>query len=420
MAVSSERTLEIVSGRRTPYLVHAEREAEDRGFYDFPIVDADTHISDLADTRKLAGYIRNVNIARAFEKYDSTALRRLFMNWNLGDRPIGGRSKAYNVWDDLPEEIPEGMPRTVASTVQFMDRTGADYLVSFPTIMLTLGAAPQVEMQVELAWAFNNWLVRDVLPWDLRILAMPFLPVTDPDASLQIVRAFAREKNVVGWMVTTARYEPLHANQYARLWAQIDEIGKPVAFHSGPNWKERPFQVFGRFFPAHGLGFSFYAMLHLTNVVLSGMVERYPRIRWIYIEAGQSWVPFLMARLDQQYRMRSSEAPLLRRLPSEYIREMYFTTQPFEAQYESPELGRAIFDLMDGARSWLFASDYPHHDFDMPGAVWGIPYLSKEEKRAVLGGNALRLFGLPAETPTRERRLRAAGAGRAGARGAGG
>lgn len=406
MAIKSEQKLEMLAGRRTPYLANAEREAEDRGFFDFPIVDADTHIADLADTRKLAGYMRNPNIARAFQKYEQTDLNRLFMNWNVGDRPIGGRSKAYNVWDDLPDEIPEGMPRTAASTVQFMDRTGIDYVISFPTVMLTLGASPQLEMQAELSWAFNNWLVNDIVSWDPRILAMPYLPVTDPEASLQVVRRFARERNVVGWMVTTARYEPLHGNQYARLWSEIDEIGKPVAFHSGPNWKERPFQVFGRFFPAHGLGFSFYAMVHLANVVLSGMPERFPNIRWIFIEAGQSWVPFMMARLDQQYRMRSSEAPLLKRLPSEYIREMYFTTQPFEAQYESPDLGRALFDLMNGRQSWLFASDYPHHDFDMPGAVQGIPYLDQEEKRAVLGGNALKLFGLPPGTPTRERRLR--------------
>lgn len=406
--ITSERELELIPGRQAPFLLRAQREAERRGLYDFPIVDVDTHIADLADTRKLAGYIRNPNIARAFERYRHPELTRLFMNWNLGDRPIAGRSKTYNVWDDLPCDIPAGMPRTVASTVQFMDRTGIDYVVSFPTLMLTLGASPQVEMQNELAWAFDNWLVNDVLPWDPRILAMPYLPVTDPVESLRIVRHFAGRPNVVGWMITAARYEPLDGNEYMRMWAEIDEIGKPVAFHSGPNWKERPFEVFGRFFPAHGLGFSFYAMVHMTNVVLSGLAERFQRIRWIYVEAGQSWVPFMMARLDQQYRMRSSEAPLLKRLPSEYIREMYFTTQPFEAQPDAPRLGRSVFDLTNGPTNWLYASDYPHHDFDMPGMVYGIPYLTEDERKAVLGGNALRLFGLPSATPTRDRRPRAA------------
>ena len=60
--------------------------------------------------------------------------------------------------------------------------------------------------------------------------------------------------------------------------------------------------------------------------------------------------------------------------------------------------------LTNGAQSWLYASDYPHHDFDVPGMLYGTSYLSEEEKRAVLGGNALRLFGLPDDLPTRARR----------------
>ncbi len=407
MAVTSQHELEIVPGRRRPYLINAEREAEARGFYDFPIVDVDSHVTDGMDMRRLARYLRNPNIARMFEKYRGVDLRRVHMNWNLGDRPIAGRSKAYGVWDDLPEHIPEGMPRSAARSAQFMDRTGIDYLVSFPTITLTLGVNPQPEMETEVAGALNRWLLEEVVPWDERILVMPTLPVSDPDASVEAVLDLADRRNVVGWMIAAARSEPLHLRRYLRLWSAIEEVGKPVAFHTAPNWKERPFEVMGRFFPAHGLGFSFYSMVQMTNLVLSGIVERFPGIRWIFIESGQSWVPFMMARLDQQYRMRSSEAPLLRRLPSEYIREMYFTTQPFEDHTLEPEVGRAIFDLTNGPRSWLYASDYPHHDFDLPGMIWSLPYLSQAEKRAVLGENALRLFGLPAATPTRERRMEA-------------
>ncbi|MDR0360380.1 MAG: amidohydrolase [bacterium] len=407
MVTTGERELKVVPGRRPPFLIHAEQEAEEQGLYDFPIVDVDSHIADEMDTRKLAGYMRNPNIVRAFEKYRDLDFRRLFMGWNLGDRPIAARSKTYGLWEDLPEEIPEGMPRTVAASAQFMDRTGIDYLVSFPTSVLAIGSMPQREMQNEAIWAYNRWLVEDTIPWDRRILAMPSLPVNDPEQSLATVRYFADNPNVVGWMITAARVEPVHEREYLPLWAEIEEIGKPVAFHSAPDWKERPFEVMGRFFGPHGLGFSFYSMLHLTNIVLSGLVERFPKIRWIFIESGQSWVPFVMSRLDQQYRMRSSEAPQLQRLPSEYIREMYFTTQPFEEHSHEPEVGRAIFDLTNGAQSWLYASDYPHHDFDVPGMLYGQSYWSEEEKRAVLGGNAMRLFGLPDELPTRVRRQEA-------------
>jgi predicted TIM-barrel fold metal-dependent hydrolase len=407
MATITHRELEIVPGRRPPFLIHAEQEAVERSLYDFPIVDVDSHIADQWDLRQLVRYMRNPNIVRAFQKYEGLDMRRLYQGWNIGDRPIAARSKTYGMWEDLPEVIPEGLPRTAAAAMQFMDRTGIDYLVSFPTMVLTLGSLPQAEMQAEVVRAYNDWLVGEIIPCDRRILAMPCLPVTDPLESVRTVERLAGRRNVVGWMITAARHEPLHQNEYVRLWSLLNEIGKPVAFHSGPDWKERPFEVMGRFFGAHGLGFSFYSMLHLTNIVLSGLAERFPRIKWIFIESGQSWVPFVMARLDQQYRRRSSEAPLLKRLPSEYIREMYFTTQPFEEHSHDPAVGRAIFDLTNGANSWLYASDYPHHDFDVPGLIYGTTYLSEQERRAVLGENALKLFGLPHDLPTKARRQEA-------------
>jgi len=53
-----------------------------------------------------------------------------------------------------------------------------------------------------------------------------------------------------------------------------------------------------------------------------------------------------MLRLDHEYMMRSSEAPLLRKPPSEYLREMYFTTQPLEVPVHDLAPLKAAFDLV--------------------------------------------------------------------------
>ena len=85
-----------------------------------------------------------------------------------------------------------------------------------------------------------------------------------------------------------------------------------------------------RFIAVHALGFTWHNMLHLTNWVVNGMPERFPQLKTIWIESGLAWVPFLMQRLDNEYMMRTSDAPLLKRKPSDYMREMYFTSQPME------------------------------------------------------------------------------------------
>jgi hypothetical protein len=83
---------------------------------------------------------------------------------------------------------------------------------------------------------------------------------------------------------------------------------------------------------------------------------------------------------------------MLKRLPSEYIREMYFTTQPLEKT--NMNLLEATFSAINAETQLLFASDWPHWDFDPPSAITTIPFLSEQAKRNILGLNAARVFNL--------------------------
>jgi predicted TIM-barrel fold metal-dependent hydrolase len=341
--------------------------------------------------------VRNPAIRRAFERYSPVTLSHTFFPHNLGDRVVAGRIKT-----ELDMRLPAGAypdaHPIAAGLLNSMDQMAIDYSILFPTPMLTLGTHPQPEMEVELAHAFNRWLVDDVLPASPRIRTMAYLPISDPDASVRCIEEFADAPGVLGFMVTAVRNQPLHQNRFMKVFAALDERSQRLAFHSGPNWSDRPFEQLNRFLGAHALGFPFYAMVQLTNVVLNGIPERFPRIRFIFMEAGQAWVPFLIARLDNEYRQRSSEAPLLKRLPGEYIREMYFTTQPFE-RLDKAEHMRACIEMMAGETQLLYSSDYPHQDFDLPTAIADLGFLPERARHGILGGNALRLFDLPPPPP---------------------
>ena len=63
--------------------------------------------------------------------------------------------------------------------------------------------------------------------------------------------------------------------------------------------------------------------------------------------------------------------------------------------FEESEHTRAMFEVMNGESQLLYSSDYPHQDFDLPTQVYDLPFLSDAGRRAILGGNALKLFGLP-------------------------
>ena len=194
-------------------------------------------------------------------------------------------------------------------------------------------------------------------------------------------------------MVTTVRNLPVNDNAYMKVYRAMEERGLVLSFHSGPNWGEPVFRACNRFLSVHALGFSFYNILHCTNWVINGMGERFPKLPVIWIESGLAWVPFLMQRLDHEYMMRPSEAPLLKKKPSDYMRDMYYSSQPMEIQ--DMEAMECTFRMINAETQLLYSSDYPHWDFDLPSTIYDLPFLSEKAKHNILGGTAARLFKLP-------------------------
>ena len=193
-------------------------------------------------------------------------------------------------------------------------------------------------------------------------------------------------------MVTSARYRPVHHNSYMKTYALMEEMGLPLAFHAGYNWNDQTVGMMNRFISVHALGFVFYNMVHLANWITNGLPERFPKLKVLWVESGLAWVPFMMQRFDNEYMMRSSEAPALKKLPSDYMRDMFFSSQPMEMTDMAALENN--FRMVKAETQLLYASDYPHWDFDLPSTIYDLPFLSEQAKRNILGGNAMRLFNL--------------------------
>jgi hypothetical protein len=132
----------------------------------------------------------------------------------------------------------------------------------------------------------------------------------------------------------------------------------------------------------------------LASLVLEGVFERFPKLKMVMIEAGFGWAPSLAWRLDKAWQRLRSEVPHVRRPPSEYIREqVWWTTQPME----DPERREDLFDVIKwiGWDRLLFATDYPHWDYDEPSRVLP-PGVSEANRAAFYLGNAQKLYGIAA------------------------
>lgn len=389
---------EAISGNRPGFdsrqhLANAQQQAIERNYADLLIVDADAHHYENDSLGEISKYIEDPVIrhrAQRTDKYGKS--QSLSMEYNQ-NQSVAGRIVRYP--KRRQEHGEPGVPRDVSIVRRQMETIGIDYQVQFPTPMLHLGMHPDPQIEVALSWAYTRWLIEEILPHDDRIKTLVFLPFSDPQGSLRAVETFGDRAGVVGFMVTGARYRAIHDNEYMPVYRAIEERNLPIAFHASSYPHERMFEGMNKFLSAHALGFTFYNMVHLTNCVINGLPERFPNLKWIWMESGLAWIPFMMQRLDNEYSMRTSEAPLLKARPSEYMkRNFYYTTQPIEdGDLEALEL---TMKMINAETQLLFASDYPHWDFNLPSTIYDLPFLSMEAKKRILGENARDLFHLDA------------------------
>ena len=410
LPLSDFRRMEVAEFDTAKLLAHASRQAAERGYQNFPIVDVDSHHYESESIGEILDYMDDPvlqQLARSARQANAKSVGMLPSG--VGYQDMGGRVMRYATRG--MEQTEPGIQRDIALTRRWMDAIGIDVAVMFPTPMLQLGLHPQVEVEVALARAYNRWLTERVLAHEPRIRSMLYLPFNDADASYRMVQEFGASKGVVGFMVTSARHRPVHHNSYMKTYALMEEMGLPLVFHAGLFWgRDKAMNTCNRFIAAHALGFSWSSILHCTNWLVNGMPERFPKLKTIWVESGLAWVPFLMQRLDNEWMMRSSEVPMLKRKPSDYMREMFYSTQRMEMVHNREAL-ELTFKMINAETQLMYSSDYPHWDTDLPSTIYDLPFLSEQAKRNILGGNAKRFFNLePVLSETKIKRLATRGA----------
>ena len=181
--------------------------------------------------------------------------------------------------------------------------------------------------------------------------------------------------------------------RFTPIYETAQKLNVMVGIHaSGSHLGGAGVDLFPQFIQAHTCSHAFGQMRQLTSVIFEGIPERFPDLRIAFLEAGCGWAPYWIERMDEEYAKRASEAPLLRRKPSDYVRsgKIYFSCEADECLL--PQALKLI-----GEEQILYASDYPHWDGSYPHSLdelRGREDLSAAQKRKVLGENAARLYKL--------------------------
>lgn len=255
------------------------------------------------------------------------------------------------------------------------------------------GAAQNLDYGAALARAMNEWQVAEWTSLEPRLKASIVIPYEDPTASAAEIEHWAGHPDFLQVLILSRTAEPLGQRKYWPIFAAAERAGLPIAVHA---FGYGGYPVTGSGWPSYYMeemvGHSQCCQAQLSSMVLEGVFERFPGMRVLLIEAGIAWLPPLLWRLDKVWSRQPSETPHLKRPPSAYVREhVWLTTQPME----EPERRKHFADMVDwiGIDRLLFATDYPHWDFDDP--VWSLPVrLPEDARQKLFRGNARELYRL--------------------------
>ncbi len=219
-----------------------------------------------------------------------------------------------------------------------------------------------------LARAYNDWQIDHWLPKDTRLKGSLVVAPQDPTGAAAEIRRIGEHPDLVQVLVTAGSARPYGDPFYHPIWEAAAEVDLPIAAHLGGEVAQHNPIACGPttfFWETHAL-LCEMGMAQVASMIAQGVFEKWPNLYFILIECGVAWLPPILWRLDADYKALRKETPWVKRLPSEYARDhIRLTTQPLEQPANLDYLWNSL-EAIDGKNTLLFASDYPHWDFDDP------------------------------------------------------
>jgi predicted TIM-barrel fold metal-dependent hydrolase len=342
----------------------------------YAVADVDSHIIEPADlwTSRVSSKWGDLVPHVRFHE------RRQEDYWYIGDRKLYGVGAfAQAGWPEFPPSHPrrleEALPAALdpEARLEYMDEIGVYYQVMYPNILGFHSHVFLTEMPHELATecvrAYNDWLVEFCSADSRRLVPMMMLPFWDIDASVaEMARAYELGHKGV---LFAARYDKvgmprLVDDYWEPLLAQAQELDLSMNFHVG--FLSSSEDLKGAVDQSKKLDFTRESSLvllgnaqNIAEVVLSGVCHRYPDLKFVSVENGAGWLPFLAESMDWQWLNVGAHKDYPdRMLPSEYVRRQIYGMYWFE----QASVRRVIDELGDNL---MFETDFPHATSLSPG-----------------------------------------------------
>ena len=240
---------------------------------------------------------------------------------------------------------------------RFLDATEIAATVLYPNDGLNIGLLRDPDWAVALARAYNDWLHHDFLCAGPRFQGVALLAVQDPPEAAKELERAVSHLGMIGGMLPAVQ-SPMRGYglpQYDPIYATAERLDVPLAVHGGAA-VELGLDHMPSFAGVYPLSHHFSQMQQLTSLMIHGVFERFPKLRFAFLEAGCGWVPYLADRLDESWEHRGNRWPYrTAQSPSKIMGggNLYYACEREERTLNT------VAQLMGGTQI-LWASDFPH------------------------------------------------------------
>ena len=290
------------------------------------------------------------------------------------------------------------------SRIKEMETDGLTAEVLYPTYLLAHYAMDNAKLQEVSFRAYNDWLVDYCSVSPKRLVGLAAIAVYNVDEAVKELERCAKAglKGSIIWQAPHPDL-PFKSEHYNKFWAASQEMNMPVHLHILTGYGYHRETVFGNK-PRSVENYRGSVILKLQEItnaffelIFYGVMERYPKLKFVSVENEIGWMPFMLQQWDYYYNRFKKENPLpITKNPSEY-----FTNQIF-ATFFRDTVGGHNFEWW-GQDNSMWSNDYPHGNSTWPESKKYIDrdlgHLPPETRRKLVYTNVKNLYQMDIPHP---------------------
>ncbi len=284
----------------------------------------------------------------------------------LGHTNVPGNGARHDLWVDA--DVNPATQPSVCSTkhldvydIDLAILTGGPYAAA---------VHPDPDYAAAYCRAFNDWTFDTWISQDARFRGSIHIAPQDPSLAAAEIRRLADRPEFVQVLMPAGARLPFGNRFYHPIYAACEETGIPLCVHFGGEGAGIAAPPTAAGYPTYYLEMRMarpqIAMAHTVSLICEGVFEKYPNFQFLFIEHDVFWVPGLLWHMDGDWKGLRDYTPWVKKLPSEYVRSnIRFGSQPMPDTPSRADLERFL-QWMHADEIMIFASDYPHWDWDEP------------------------------------------------------